>query len=87
MASLEFLREPTCNGMALRVLQLAAASFLILGGRTVVHCALKGGIKRVMLFRVVLEGADANLGAGVFAAFAILLGLFIFLAGIFRLDC
>jgi hypothetical protein len=72
--------------LALRIVQLVVASFLILGGAAVIHFARQGRINRVMVFRVVLEGEDANLGAGVFAAFAILLGLFIFFAGVFRLD-
>jgi len=77
----------TCNGVGFRTLQIILALGLIGGGGAVLRRAFKGKIKRFMLFRVILEGSDANLGAGCFATYILFLGLFIFFAAILRLDC
>jgi hypothetical protein len=77
----------SCNSPAVRTFQIVFALGLICAAAVVFRCALKGRIKPIMLFRVVVEGKDASLGAAVFSAFAILIGLVVPLAGILRLDC
>lgn len=76
-----------CNGLGVRILHVTVGLGLILGGSALLHRALKGKIKRIMLFRVIVEGSDANLGAGCFATLFLLLGLVILVAAILRLDC
>lgn len=82
-----YLASTTCDSPTVRTLQIVLASGFICAAAAVFRCALKGRIKRIMLFRVVLKSEDASLGAAVFSAFAILLGLFVLLAGILRLEC
>jgi hypothetical protein len=77
----------TCNPVWFRIIQILLALGLICGGSAVLRRALKGKIKRFMLFRVILEGSDANLAAGCFFTYILMLGLFVLFAAIFRLDC
>jgi hypothetical protein len=80
-------REVTCNRLGLRVFEIILALGLMSGGTAVLLRALKGKVRRIMLFRVFVYGNDANLGAGIFASILLLLGVFLFVAAIFRLDC
>ena len=82
-----YLLLATCNPLWFRIVQILLALGLICGGIAVLRRASKGKIKRFMLFRVILEGSDANLAAGCFFTLILMLGLFILFAAILRLDC
>jgi hypothetical protein len=76
-----------CNPFVVWLFQLFVSVLLITFSSWMLRHALRGRFKVIKLFGVFVRGSDANLGAGVLAAFILLLGLLVFVSAVFRLDC
>ena len=76
-----------CNSVGLRTFQIGLSLAFILVGIIVLRTALKGKIRSIRVFGVWVTGRDANIAPGVFAAFLIVIGIVVLVAGILKLDC